>query len=113
YGEKHFPEEEPAHTVTVGPFWIDETEVTNASFAEFVDATGYVTFAEREFDVSALPEGSRPDFGGAPPRNGSIVFRKDVTFHGDPNVPGRSLEWWRWDPSANWRQPEGEGSSIA
>ena len=33
-------------------------------------------------------------------------------IEGDPNVPGRSIEWWRWDPEANWRQPAGKGSSI-
>lgn len=112
YGIKQFPEEAPAHTVTVSPFWIDKTEVTNASFEEFVQATGYVTFAEREFDVSSLPEEARAGFDGAPPRNGAIVFRKDAGFQGDPNTPGSALEWWRWDPTANWRQPEGAGSSI-
>ncbi len=112
YGPKHFPEESPAHTVTVGSFWIDETEVTNAQFAAFVEATGYVTFAEREFDISSLPKESRPDISAGPLRNGAIIFRDDVKFAGDPNIPGRFMEWWRWDPEANWRAPAGKGSSI-
>ena len=43
---RHYPEEAPVHRVSVESFWIDETPVTNAQFRNFVDATGYVTFAE-------------------------------------------------------------------
>jgi len=42
-----FPYEGPPHRVTLRPFWIDVTEVTNRQFMEFVAATGYVTEAER------------------------------------------------------------------
>ena len=35
-----FEEERPAHKVTVPPFFIDRTEVTNAQYQEFVKATG-------------------------------------------------------------------------
>ena len=57
--------EGPVHTVTVGPFWIDATEVTVAQFAEFVRATGYTTEAEKYgwsgvFDM-ALAEWKRVD----------------------------------------------------
>ena len=38
----------PEHEVEVDGFWMDETEVTNAQFAEFVEATGYVTIAEQK-----------------------------------------------------------------
>jgi formylglycine-generating enzyme required for sulfatase activity len=41
------PDESPAHEVTVGPFLMDRHEVTVAEFARFVEATGYVTEAER------------------------------------------------------------------
>jgi len=47
----------PIHEVQVDPFWMDQTEVTNRQFSEFVDATGYVTFAERPLpqeEVEAL-----------------------------------------------------------
>src|SRR3954452_6638033 len=36
----------PIHRVSVDPFWMDETEVTNAQFETFVKATGYTTLAE-------------------------------------------------------------------
>src|SRR5712671_1992712 len=39
--------EKPAHRVRVDGFWMDETDVTNAQFRKFVEATGYVTTAER------------------------------------------------------------------
>ena len=44
--DKHYPEEAPVHRVTVDSFWVDRTPVTNREFRKFVNATGYVTFAE-------------------------------------------------------------------
>jgi len=67
--DKHYPEEAPVHRVTLDGFWIDRTPVTNRQFREFVDATGYVTFAE----VTPDPK----DYPGALPRMlkaGSLVF---------------------------------------
>ena len=55
-----YPEEAPAHQVTVDGFWIDEYAVTNAEFAAFVAATGYVTVAERPLDRG---HGTRPGVG--------------------------------------------------
>ena len=40
-------DEHPQHTVYLDAFWIDETEVTNAMFAAFVQATDYKTDAEK------------------------------------------------------------------
>lgn len=68
----------------VTAFDIDATEVTNAQFAAFVQATGYVTVAER---VGA---------DGSP--LGAAVF-------------DRAGGQWRIDPNANWRAPMGEGST--
>ena len=113
YGTKSFPEEGPAHKVTVKSLWVDETEVTNAQFAEFVKATKYVTFAEREVKAEDFPEEARESLPGEKFNNGSIVFRENAHIEGDPNVPGRSIEWWRWDPTANWQHPTGKDSSIA
>ncbi len=48
------PDEYPKHKVTVHGFWIDGTEVTNAEFAKFVKATGYVTTAEQKHDWNEL-----------------------------------------------------------
>ena len=67
--DHHYPEEAPAHLVTVDPFWIDTTPVTNRQFAEFVRATGHVTFAETVPDPKDYP-GSLPHMIFA----GSLVF---------------------------------------
>ena len=99
----HYPEEAPVHTVAVDGFWIRSTTVTNAQFAEFVDATGYVTVAERPLDPK--------DFPGAPPENlvaGSLVF---TMTRGPVDLTHINL-WWTWTPGACWRHPEGPRSSI-
>src|SRR5262245_32008961 len=48
---QHYPEEAPVHRVSVDGFWIDRTPVTNREFRKFVNATGYVTFAEIKPDA--------------------------------------------------------------
>src|SRR4029453_18986457 len=58
--DHHYPEEAPAHPVTVDGFWIDQHTVTNASFARFVRATGHVTVAERAADPADYP-GALPE----------------------------------------------------
>lgn len=93
----------PIHRVYVDGFWMDKTEVTNAQFAAFVRATGYVTVAER------TPRAE--DFPGAPPENlvaGSVVFTP-------PNHPvplNDHFQWWSYVRGANWRHPLGPSSSI-
>ncbi len=52
--ELGWSDEKPAHRVRVDGFWIDEAEVTNAEFATFVEATGYVTTAEKPIDLETL-----------------------------------------------------------
>ena len=94
----------PIHRVHVDGFWMDRTEVTNAQFERFVKATGYVTVAER------AP--TREEFPNVPLENlvaGSIVFTPPahaVALHDH-------LQWWRYQPGASWRHPEGPGSTIA
>jgi formylglycine-generating enzyme required for sulfatase activity len=96
------PEEGPPRTTEVGAFWIDRTEVTNADFARFVAATGYVTLAERPLDPAAYP-----GLSGDQLKPSAIVF----VGAKDPNDgPGR---WWRVIQGADWRHPQGPGSSIA
>lgn len=85
-----YPEEGPSMTLHVARFELLAHEVTNAEFAEFVAATGYVTDAER-----GVVEGRE----GA----GSAVF--------GPSAPG-AMPTWRLDPAASWRTPEGEGSNL-
>ncbi len=65
----HYVEEAPVHRVTVDAFWIDRTQVTNRQFAEFVKATGHVTFAEIPPDPKDYP-GALPHMLYA----GSLVF---------------------------------------
>jgi formylglycine-generating enzyme required for sulfatase activity len=99
----HYPEEAPAHPVSVDGFWIDQTPITNEAFAEFVRTTGYVTVAERPLDPA--------DFPGAPPENlvpGSLVF---VGTPGPVDLRHLS-QWWAWTPGACWRRPLGQGSGI-
>ncbi|MFG0305367.1 MAG: formylglycine-generating enzyme family protein [Phycisphaerales bacterium JB040] len=110
-----WPEEGPAHRVRVGDFWIDRTEVTNASFAAFVEATGYVTVAERALDweelKKQLPPGTpRPDDEVLQP--GSLVFVSPARPDDPTGGRGAGLEWWRWVVGACWRHPEGPGSTI-
>jgi formylglycine-generating enzyme required for sulfatase activity len=102
--DDHYPEEAPAHSVQVGGFLIDATVVTNADFARFVAATGYVTVAERALDPALYP-GAKP----AMLVPGALVFRKP---------PGRVdlrdiRNWWAYVPGACWRRPQGLHSSIA
>jgi formylglycine-generating enzyme required for sulfatase activity len=96
-------EEGPPRPVEVGGFWIDRTDVTNAQFARFVAATGYVTLAERPLDPRAFP-GLTP----AQRRPAGIVFVGDSAPAGGD--PGR---WWRVSPGADWRHPKGPASTIA
>jgi formylglycine-generating enzyme required for sulfatase activity len=101
--DEFYPDERPAHERPVSPFWIDRHEVTNEQFAEFVDATGYTTVAERELDPTAFP--------GADPADlvpGSMVF----TPTSGPVDLGDWRAWWRWQPGASWRHPFGPESSI-
>ncbi|WP_031299132.1 formylglycine-generating enzyme family protein [Sphingobium lactosutens] len=105
--EEFYPEEEPVRVVSVGDFWMDETPATNAQFAHFVDATGYVTFAERFL--------SPQDYAGYSPEMlvpGSSVFDPPqglarLSFSAD-TVPA----WWQFVPGASWRHPLGPGSGI-
>ncbi|SHF76357.1 Formylglycine-generating enzyme, required for sulfatase activity, contains SUMF1/FGE domain [Salegentibacter echinorum] len=104
--------EKPAHQVTVDGFFMDITEVTNAEFREFVEATGYVTIAEREIEWEEMKKQLSP--GTAKPHDsilqpGSLTFKK--TKNSVPNLYDYS-QWWDWTIGANWRHPEGPGSSI-
>jgi len=102
--DKHYPEEAPVHRVTVDAFWIDRTPVTNRDFRKFVNATGYVTFAEIKPDAKDYP-GALPHMLKA----GSLVFTP-------PNHPVDMRDWSRWwnfKFGANWRRPYGPRSSIS
>src|SRR5215208_5103085 len=98
---RHRPEERFPHTVRVDGFWIDRHEVTNAQFRQFVDATGYVTLAERGLDPKTHP-GTPKDLLVP----GSVVFIAPTEAK-----RGRVEQWWQYRAGVNWRQPAGPGSS--
>jgi sulfatase modifying factor 1 len=58
--DKHYPEEAPAHEVSVDGYWMDPHAVTNEEFRRFVDATKYVTSAERAPNPEDYP-GAKPE----------------------------------------------------
>ena len=104
--------EKPKHTVKVDGFYMDETEVTNAQFSKFIEATNYITTAERPVDWDLIKQQLPP--GTPKPQDslllpGSLLFKK--TKESVPNLYDFS-QWWRWTNGANWKQPEGKGSSI-
>jgi formylglycine-generating enzyme required for sulfatase activity len=101
--DHHYPEEAPAHRVSVDSFWIDGAPVTNAEFRRFVEATNYVTFAE------LAPKAS--DYPGALPhmlKAGSLVFNPPA---GEIDIRNWR-QWWEFRFGANWRRPYGRGSWI-
>ena len=101
--DRHYPEEAPSHLVTVDGFWIDATPVTNAQFRKFVEATGYVTWAE----IAPDPK----DYPGALPhmlKAGGLVF---MPPSGPVDLRDWS-QWWRFTFGAFWRRPYGKGSHI-
>ena len=110
--EQASADEYPKHRVQVSAFYMDETEVTNAQFKAFVDATGYVTTAERKPDWEELRK-SLPPGTQKPPDSllvaSSLVFRQT----GGPVNLGDFSKWWGWVPGANWRSPQGAGSTIS
>ncbi|OEO29629.1 gliding motility-associated lipoprotein GldK [Devosia insulae DS-56] len=102
--DAHYPEEAPAHRARVNGFWMDRHTVTNAEFAAFVAATGYVTLAERP----ANPE----DYPGALPellRPSSTVFSRPL----GPVDMRNHYNWWSYVRGADWRHPGGPQTGIA
>jgi formylglycine-generating enzyme required for sulfatase activity len=99
----HYPEEAPAHRVTVNGFWMDRHTITNAEFQRFVEATGYVTVAERPANPADYP-GALP--GMLEPA--SVVFRKTP----GPVDLRNPHNWWIYVPGADWRHPDGPGTSL-
>ena len=94
---------QPQHEVEVSGFWMDEHEVTNAQFQEFIEVSGYVTIAERPLTPN--------DYPTVPPHllvPGSAVFappKEEVSLQ-------NPLQWWRYVNGASWRHPLGPDSSI-
>jgi sulfatase modifying factor 1 len=98
-----YPEEAPAHRAEIADFELDRHPVTNAQFAAFVAATGYVTVAERSLD-----EAEYPNLSVAERAPGSLAFRPTS----GPVDLRDWRAWWVWQPGASWRHPFGPDSGL-
>ena len=98
------PDEFPKHSVQLSSFYIDATEVTNAQFKKFTDATGYVTVAEKKPDWEQLKANLPP--GTAKPPD-SVLVPSSLVFK--PSAGAVDLndynQWWNWVKGADWRHP--------
>jgi len=101
--DTHYPEEAPAHRVSVDAFCIDRTPVTNRQFEAFVQATSYVTFAEKPPDPR--------DYPGALPE---MLYAGSLVFTPPPRVTNLRDwgQWWSFMKAADWRHPYGPGSNL-
>ncbi len=104
-------DEYPQHPVKTKSFWMDATEVTNAQFKKFVEATGYVTTAEIKPDWEEIKKQLPPD---TPKPDESLLVAASLVFTATtaPVDLNDASQWWSWSQGANWKHPQGPGSSI-
>ncbi|PNQ73896.1 formylglycine-generating enzyme family protein [Hanstruepera neustonica] len=108
YAEK---DEGPEVLVKVDPFFMDETEVTNAQFTKFVNETGYVTVSERPVDWEQIKK-DLPS--GTPKPHDSLLQPGSLVFSPPSDAVNLNdySQWWRWVNGADWKHPQGPNSSI-
>jgi formylglycine-generating enzyme len=104
-------DEFPKHKVQVDGFWMDATEVTNAQFQKFVEATNYITTAEKKPDWEEMKKTLPP---GTPKPSDDMMVAASLVFKqtSGPVDLNDYSQWWNWVSGANWKHPEGPGSSI-
>jgi formylglycine-generating enzyme len=102
-GDTKYPEEGPIRPTRVDGFWMDRTEVRNDEFAAFVQATGYVTVAERAWDAQR-----QPDLTPALRAPGAVVFAMPTKLHSRNDLQ----QWWQYVAGAQWRHPGGPSTDI-
>ena len=109
--EQASDDEYPKHLVQLPAFYMDITEVTNAQFKKFVDATGYITTAEKKPDWEELKKSIPP---GTPKPPDSVLVAASLVFKETKTAVDLNnySHWWAWVPGANWKQPSGPGSNI-
>jgi formylglycine-generating enzyme required for sulfatase activity len=98
-----YPEETPIVRTKVESFYMSRHEVTNAEFMNFVNATGYITVAERIIDPTLHPN--------IPPEQlkpGSAVFVK----LSEAVAATTFMNWWHFREGASWKHPMGPDSNI-
>lgn len=105
-------DEFPKHKVKVNTFYMDATEVTNAQFQKFVEATGYVTIAERKPEWEQLKKTLPP---GTPKPDESVLVASSLVFKptSGPVDLNNYSQWWSWVNGADWKHPQGPNSSFA
>jgi formylglycine-generating enzyme required for sulfatase activity len=103
------PDEYPQHQVEVKGFWIDATEVTNGEFEKFVDATGYITTAEKAPDWNEIKKQLPP--GTAKPAD-ELLVAASLVFLPPSEQPVANNQWWQWTKGASWKHPGGPGTGI-
>ncbi len=105
------PDEKPLHKIKLDGFWMCKTPITNAQFRKFVKATGYVTTAEKAPDLAEIMAQLPP---GTPPPPAEYLQPASLVF----KQPSQKVDlnnfsaWWAWQKNADWKHPQGEGSSI-
>jgi formylglycine-generating enzyme required for sulfatase activity len=104
-------DEKPPHKVKVTGFWLDATPVTNKQFKEFVDATGYITTAEKAPTLEEIMSQVPP---GTPSPAPELLIPASLVFKptSGPVSLKSNRSWWEWKAGANWKQPLGADSSI-
>ncbi|MFW6370120.1 MAG: formylglycine-generating enzyme family protein [Bacteroidota bacterium] len=104
-------DEYPVHRVKVNSFYMDSHPVTNARFKKFVEETGYVTTAEKKINWEELKKQLPP---GTPRPDEELLAPSSLVFT-PPSHPvnlNDVSQWWSWTKGANWKHPDGPGSSI-
>ncbi len=102
--------EGPEYPVKISAFYMDQSEVTNAQFAAFVEATAYVTVAERPVDWDELKKQLPP---GTPKPADSLLQPGSLVFRPHPAANLHDIsQWWSWQIGANWRHPHGPDSDL-
>jgi len=104
-------DEFPKHKVVVASFYMDVTEVTNKQFKQFVDATGYITTAERKPDWEELKKSVPP---GTPKPPDEVLVAASLVFKSAsaPVNLNNYSQWWEWVAGADWQHPQGPNSNI-
>jgi len=103
--------EYPKHHVEINSFWMDTYEVTNTQFAQFVEATGYVTIAEKAIDWEQMKKEVAP---GTPKPSDDLLQPGALVFQptSQPVRLDNPAQWWHWTLGADWKHPIGPQSDI-